>query len=101
MCLDWIITWISCFKSTFIFSWIEFWFVNKEPKYLKVFTIIIIIIIIIIMRLTNMVPYIKGEIQAKGTWKEDPGANISAQEGWEWEVEKVPQWGTSLFVPFT
>ena len=45
--------------------------------------------------LWNMVPYIKGGIQAKGIWKQDPEANIWAQEGWEWGVEKAPQWGTS------
>ena len=33
-------------------------------------------------------------IQAKGIWKQDPEANIWAQEGWEWGVEKTPQWGT-------
>ena len=43
----------------------------------------------------NMVSYIKGGIQAKGIWKQDPEANIWAQEGWEWGVEKAPQWGTS------
>ena len=37
----------------------------------------------------------KGGIQAKGIWKQDPEANIWAQEGWEWGVEKAPQWGTS------
>ena len=40
-------------------------------------------------------PYIKGRTQAKGIWKQDPQANILAQEGWEWGVEKAPQWGTS------
>ena len=34
-----------------------------------------------------MVFYIKGGIQAKGIWKQDPEANIWAQE--------APQWGTS------
>ena len=43
----------------------------------------------------HMVSYIKGGIQAKGMWKQDTEANIWAQEGWEWGVEKVPQWGTS------
>ena len=38
--------------------------------------------------LWNMVSYIKGGIQAKGIWKQDPEANIWAQEGWEWVVEK-------------
>ena len=32
------ITRISCFRSTFYFFMKEFWFVNKEPKCLKVFT---------------------------------------------------------------
>ena len=31
-----------------------------------------------------------GRIQAKGIWKQDPEANIWAQEGCEWGVEKVP-----------
>jgi hypothetical protein len=35
-----------------------------------------------------MVSYIKGGIQAKDIWKQDPDANIWAQEGWEWGVEK-------------
>ena len=34
-------------------------------------------------------------MQASGIWKQDPEANIWAQDGWEWEVEKAPQWGTS------
>ena len=38
-----------------------------------------------------MVSYIKGGIQAKGIWKQDPEANIMAQEGWELGVEKAPQ----------
>ena len=37
--------------------------------------------------------YIKGGMQAKVIWKQDPEANIWAQEGWEWGVEKAPQWG--------
>ena len=41
------------------------------------------------------VSYIKGGMQAKGIWKQDPEANIWAQEGWEWGMEKAPQWGTS------
>ena len=45
--------------------------------------------------LWNMVSYIKGGIQAEGIWKQDPEANIWAQEGWEWGVEKAPQWGIS------
>ena len=39
--------------------------------------------------------YIKGGIQAKGIWKQDHEASIWAQEGWEWGVEKAPQWGIS------
>ena len=31
----------------------------------------------------NMVSYIKGEMQDKGIWKQDPEANIWAQEEWE------------------
>ena len=45
--------------------------------------------------LWNMVSYIKGGMQAKGIWKQDPEVNIWAQEGREWGVEKAPQWGTS------
>ena len=37
----------------------------------------------------------------KGIWKQDSEVNILAQEGWEWRVEKAPQWGTSYFVPLT
>ena len=37
----------------------------------------------------NMVSYIKGRLQAKGIWKQDPEANIWAQEWCEWEVEKA------------
>ena len=37
----------------------------------------------------------KGGIQTKGIWKQDPEVNIWAQEGWEWGMEKAPQWGTS------
>ena len=40
--------------------------------------------------LWNMVPYIKGGMKAKGIRKQDTEANISAQEGWEWGVEKAP-----------
>ena len=36
--LDWIIIWISCFKSTFYFLLNRILFFNKESKYLKVFT---------------------------------------------------------------
>ena len=32
-----------------------------------------------------MVFYIKGGMQVKGIWKQDP----EAQEGWEWGVEKL------------
>jgi hypothetical protein len=42
-----------------------------------------------------MASYIKGEAQAKGIWKQDPEAHIWAQEGWEWEVKKAPQWRNS------
>ena len=42
-----------------------------------------------------MVSYIKGGTQAKGIWREGPEANILAQEGREWGVEKDLQWGTS------
>ena len=45
----------------------------------------------------NMVSYIKGGTQIKGIWKQDPIANIWAQKGWEWGVEKAPQWGNSEF----
>ena len=37
--------------------------------------------------LCSMVSYIKGGMQAKGIWKQDPEANIRTQEGWEWGVE--------------
>ena len=38
-CLDWIITrWFTIINPCLIFSSIEFWFANKECKYLKVFT---------------------------------------------------------------
>ena len=50
---------------------------------------------LIFLWLWNMVSYIKALIQAKGSWKQDPEANIWTQEGWEWGVEKAPQWGTS------
>ena len=51
--------------------------------------------IINIMFLTS----IKGGMQAKNIWKQDPEASIWAQKGREWGVEKAPQWRT--FVPFT
>ena len=38
-----------------------------------------------------MVSYIKGGIQDKGSLKHEP----EIQEGWEWGMAKVPQWGTS------
>ena len=41
-----------------------------------------------------MFSYIKGRMQAKIIWKQGPEANIWAQEGWEWGVEKVPRSGT-------
>ena len=31
-------------------------------------------------------------IETKGIWKQDPEAYIWVQEGWEWGVEKAPQW---------
>ena len=40
-----------------------------------------------------MVSYIKGGIQAKGIWKQDPEVNIWVQERCEWGVEKASQWG--------
>ena len=40
-----------------------------------------------------MVSYFKGGIQAKDIWKQDPEANIWAQEGWEWGMEEAPQSG--------
>ena len=58
---------------------------NFPTKYISVWFIIIIIIIIII----------KGGMQAKGIWKQDPEANIWVQGEWKWEVENSPQWGTS------
>ena len=45
--------------------------------------------------LWNMVSYIKEGMQAKGIWKQDPEVNIWDQDGWDWGVEKAPQWGTS------
>ena len=41
-----------------------------------------------------LLSYIKGRIMAKGTWKQDSETNIWTQKGWEWGVEKAPQWGT-------
>ena len=37
-----------------------------------------------------MVSYIKEIIQVRGIKKQDPEANIMAQEGWKWGVEKAP-----------
>ena len=37
----------------------------------------------------------KGGMQAKGIWKQDPEANIWAQEGCEWGVEKASEWGNT------
>ena len=42
-----------------------------------------------------MVSYIKGGMQAKGTWKQDPEANIGAKEEWDWGMVKALQLGTS------
>ena len=47
-----------------------------------------------------MVSYIKGGMQAKGIWKQDPDANIWVQEGWEWGMEKTPQEENSYCLPF-
>ena len=44
-----------------------------------------------------MVSNIKGGMQAKGTWKQDPEVNIWAQDSWELRMEKAPQCGTSKF----
>ena len=41
-----------------------------------------------------MVSHIKGGMQAKGIRKQDPGANIWAQEECEWGGKKAPQRGT-------
>ena len=38
-----------------------------------------------------MVSYIKGGTQAKGISKQDPEANIWAQERCEWRIEKAAQ----------
>ena len=48
----------------------------------------------------DFVFYINGGMQAKGIWKQDPYANILAQEECEWGVEKVPQRGNLYFIPF-
>ena len=45
----------------------------------KFIIIIIIIIASCAIWLWNMVSYIKGEIQAKGIWKQDPEVNIWAR----------------------
>ena len=45
--------------------------------------------------LWNIVSYIKGGMQDKDIWKQDPEANIWAQEGWEWGVKKAVQLWTS------
>ena len=52
------------------------------------------------MIIKDMISYIKGGIQAKGIWKQDPEVNILAQEGCEWGVEKSLQWETSYYVSF-
>ena len=36
-----------------------------------------------------MVSYIKGGMQAKGIWKQDPEANIYAQKGSEWGLHTL------------
>ena len=42
-----------------------------------------------------MVFYIKGRMQAKDFWEQDPEVNIWAQEECELGVDKVSQWVTS------
>ena len=37
----------------------------------------------------------QGGMEAKGIWKQNTEANILAQEGWDFRVEKAPQRGTS------
>ena len=34
-------------------------------------------------------------MHSKGIRNQDPDANIWDQEGWEWGMEKAPQWGTT------
>ena len=58
---------------------------NRKLKYIKQ----------LISPVVKMVSYIKEGLQAKGIWKQDPEASIWAEEGWEWEVEKVTPWETS------
>ena len=41
--------------------------------------------------LRKLLSYVKGGIQAKGIWKQDPEANIWAQEEWECGAEEAPQ----------
>ena len=43
----------------------------------------------------SIVVVIKGAMHDKGIRKRNPEANIWAQEGWEWGVEKALQWETS------
>jgi hypothetical protein len=43
-------------------------------------------------------PSIKGKTKAKGIWEQDVEANIWAQEGSKWGVEKAPQWGNSVWI---
>ena len=38
---------------------------------------------------------VKGGMQTKDIWEQDPEAEIWAQDGWEWGVEKFPQWGAT------
>jgi hypothetical protein len=49
--------------------------------------------------LWSMVSYIKGGTHAKGIWKQDPEANIWAQDRWKGEMDNVPLLGTSKCVP--
>ena len=51
------------------------------------------IILPVAIWLWKMISYIKGGMQVKGVWKGNPKAYIWAQEGCEWGMEKVPQWG--------
>jgi hypothetical protein len=46
-----------------------------------------------------MVSYIKGGIQAKGIWKQDPEANIWAQENGEWRRLHIDELHSSYRSP--
>ena len=72
------------------------YFLNNDHILVQnIFNVLWIYIASCAIWLWYMVSYIKGGMQAKGIPKQDPEANIWAQEGWEWGVEKAPQWGTS------